>query len=175
MVVFDHRRVECTPECFSSKNDAEKNLRVVYAPVYSSLRKSGRATSLAAACALACFFSTKRSDKLRQTMSSRILVSSVTMLSLGGVVVDLTHGKEATLHLLVDIALPRVNCRIVVLLDLELNGAGPAVRRWKCGGGALSLDHHGRKNLGDRWEAWTRPPPRHHWEASLLVPTSTAW
>ena len=93
MVAFGHQRVEYTPGCFSSKmNDVGKNLTVVCAPVYSSSRKSGRVTSLVAECALACFFSTRRMDELRQTMSSRILVSSVTASSLGGVVVDLTHG-----------------------------------------------------------------------------------
>jgi len=95
---FGRRKVECTPGCFSSKRSgAEKSLTVVYAPVYSSSRKSGRVTSLVVECAPACFFLTKKMDKLQQTMSSSVLVSEVTMLLvvteiLGGVFVDLTHG-----------------------------------------------------------------------------------
>jgi len=92
MAVFDRRKVECTPECFSSKrSDAGKNPTVAYAPAYSSSRKSGRATSLVAECAPVCFFSTKKMDKLQQMMSSSVLVSEVTGF-LGGVFVDLTHG-----------------------------------------------------------------------------------
>ena len=70
---------------------------MVYAPAYSSSRKSGRVTSLGVECAPACFFLTKRMDKLQQTMSSSVLLSEV-MMSLvvteiqGGVFVDLTHG-----------------------------------------------------------------------------------
>jgi len=93
--VFGRQKVECTPGRFSSKRSgAEKDLTAVYAPAYSSSRKSG---SLAVECAPACFFLTKKMDKLRQMMSSSVLVSEVTMLLvvteiLGGVFVDLTHG-----------------------------------------------------------------------------------
>jgi len=49
MAVFGRWKVECTPECFSSKRSiAEKNPTVVYAPAYSSSRKSGRAVGLVA-------------------------------------------------------------------------------------------------------------------------------
>jgi len=49
MAVFGCQKVECTPECFSSKRSiAEKNPMVVYAPAYSSLRKSGRVVGLVA-------------------------------------------------------------------------------------------------------------------------------
>ena len=96
--VFGRRKVECTPgRHFSSKRSgAEKNLTVVYIPVYSSSRKNGRVTSLSVECAPACFF-LKKMDKLQQTMSSNVLVSEVTMSLvvteiLGGVFVDLTHG-----------------------------------------------------------------------------------
>ena len=66
MVVFDHRKAEYTPGCFSSKtSDAERNPTAVCVPAYSSSRKSGEVMNLVAECALECFFSTKRMGKLR--------------------------------------------------------------------------------------------------------------
>jgi len=62
----DHRKVVCTPECFSSRTSgAGKNLTAAYIPVYPSSTKSGKLTNLVAECALACFSSTKRMDKLQ--------------------------------------------------------------------------------------------------------------
>jgi len=96
-VVFDHLKVEYTLGCFSLKwSDAEKNPMAACALGHSSSKKSGRVTSLVVEFVLAYFFSMKRVDELRQTMSSGILVSVVTMSleaaePLSGVV-DLTHG-----------------------------------------------------------------------------------
>ena len=61
-------------------------------------------------------------------------------LGSGSVVVDLTHGSEAILHRLVDIARPHVHWRMAALL----NDMRPAAKRKKCGA-ALNLGHRGRK------------------------------
>lgn len=49
-------------------------------------------------------------------------------------------------------------------LSLETGDARPAARQTKCDDAASGLGHS---------EAWTHLP-RRHWEANLLVPTSTA-
>ena len=63
--VFDRQKVVYTPEHVSSKTSgAEKNPTVAYALVYSSSRKSDRATSLVAECALVYVSSMKRVGEL---------------------------------------------------------------------------------------------------------------
>lgn len=99
MAVPDHQKAVYTHERFSWKTSgAGRNLTAAYILAYSSLSESGSVMSLVAECALVYSSSTRRTCKLRQTMSSSILVSEVTVSveagSLGGVV-DLTHGWEA--------------------------------------------------------------------------------